>query len=191
MDINNSVAIALPLIRKWEGYKQDLKNGTVKAYLDPIGIPTIGYGTTVYRNGLKVKMGDVISYAQAENELEKGVIDRAIRISKYITRNITDEQMASLISLAYNAGEGFVIKSKVLQNINSPFFDVFKTAAILKDTATTANGVRLRGLVLRRKDESALFASGGADGKKKVQTSVNSSSGNNIFDRFRGFIFGY
>ncbi len=44
----------LDLIKKWEGFRAN-------AYLDPVGIPTIGYGTIRYPNGQKVQMGDIIS----------------------------------------------------------------------------------------------------------------------------------
>lgn len=49
----------LDLIKKFEGLR-------LWAYLDPAGIPTIGYGTIRYPNGQKVKLGDEITEQQAE-----------------------------------------------------------------------------------------------------------------------------
>jgi lysozyme len=49
----------LNVIMKWEGFYLD-------AYLDPVGIPTIGYGTIRYPNGVKVRLGDKITKAEAE-----------------------------------------------------------------------------------------------------------------------------
>ncbi|MFM7716173.1 MAG: lysozyme, partial [Microcystis sp.] len=44
--------ICLDLIKKWEGFRAN-------AYLDPVGIPTIGYGTIRYPNGQPVELGDI------------------------------------------------------------------------------------------------------------------------------------
>ncbi|MDJ0532783.1 MAG: lysozyme [Xenococcaceae cyanobacterium MO_207.B15] len=49
----------LDLIKKWEGFRSE-------AYLDPVGIPTIGYGTIRYPDGRKVGLGDTISEQVAE-----------------------------------------------------------------------------------------------------------------------------
>ena len=49
------------LIKLFEGYKP-------KAYLCPAGVPTIGYGSTMYQTGLKIKLSDTINEQQA-NEL--------------------------------------------------------------------------------------------------------------------------
>ncbi len=49
---------AIALIEEFEGLR-------LNAYLDPVGVPTIGYGTIAYPNGRKVEMGDSISAAEA------------------------------------------------------------------------------------------------------------------------------
>ena len=41
----------------------------LKAYLDPVKIPTIGFGTIVYPNGKRVKIGDVCTEEQANQWL--------------------------------------------------------------------------------------------------------------------------
>ena len=47
----NTEKKGLALIKKYEGFYS-------KPYLDPIGIPTIGYGATYYPNKVKVTMKD-------------------------------------------------------------------------------------------------------------------------------------
>lgn len=63
----------LDIIKKWEGYKTD-------AYLDPVGIPTIGYGTIRYPDGRKVRLGEKATQAQAEAFLafEVGEVVKAL-----------------------------------------------------------------------------------------------------------------
>ena len=39
------------LIKQFEGYRS-------KAYIDAVGIPTIGYGSTMWNDGKKVKLGE-------------------------------------------------------------------------------------------------------------------------------------
>ena len=46
-------------IKKEEGLR-------LKAYLDQAGIPTIGYGTIIFEDGRKVKLGDAITPDVAE-----------------------------------------------------------------------------------------------------------------------------
>lgn len=41
----------LPIIKRWEGFR-------AKPYLDIVGVPTIGYGSTFYLDGTKVTMKD-------------------------------------------------------------------------------------------------------------------------------------
>jgi lysozyme len=49
------------LIKLFEGYKP-------KAYLCPASVVTIGFGSTMYTDGRKIKLGDTINEQQA-NEL--------------------------------------------------------------------------------------------------------------------------
>jgi lysozyme len=68
----------LDLIEKWESLKLD-------AYIDPVGIPTIGWGTIRYPNGQKVKMGDKISQAEAEAFLKFEIDDIVGDLSPSLT----------------------------------------------------------------------------------------------------------
>ena len=50
------------LIKKWEGL-------SLKAYKCPAGVWTIGYGTTFYPDGSKVKEGDTCTKEEADGLL--------------------------------------------------------------------------------------------------------------------------
>ena len=55
-----NLAIAIELCKRFEGFRS-------KPYLCPAGIPTIGYGSTIYRSGQKVTLNDApITEEQAE-----------------------------------------------------------------------------------------------------------------------------
>lgn len=110
----------LEIIKEFEGF-------STKAYLCPVGVPTIGYGTTVYSNGVKVKLGDIITKEKAEKELLEYINNRIIPILKRTIPywdEMNNNQKSALISFAYNLGEyfygksGFSSISKVLREKN-------------------------------------------------------------------------
>jgi len=74
------------------------------AYLDPAGIPTIGYGFTTI-NGKPVKMGDIISLSDAEQELTKQ-ISKHQSYKNLVTTPLSEAQNAALTSFEYNLGSG-------------------------------------------------------------------------------------
>lgn len=155
--MTSAKAKALPLIRKFEGLHTDNKDGTVSAYLDPVGIPTIGYGTTLYNNGAKVKMGDRISYQTANDELHFECDEKLKAIDQMVKVSINNNQKAALLSFTYNLGVGALQSSTLLSLLNAG-----------KDKQTVANeftkwvyagGKVLNGLVIRRNEEKQLFLS--------------------------------
>lgn len=155
---------ALELIKKKEGIKLNSK-GQAVAYQDVGGIWTIGYGNIFYdtvpalknRFGRsKVQKGDVISQAEADQLLNATVETIAKKITPQIKRVApTTNELASLISLAYNIGTGALLKSKLfaLYNANKPKLEV---ANRFFDWVYV-QGKQVQGLVNRRKDEQKIF----------------------------------
>ena len=102
----------LNLIKKFEGYHEKLPDGRAQAYPDPIygwEVPTIGYGTTKYPNGSKVRRNDIITPAEAEKylaweveEVCKPVLERIPTWSQ-----MNQDQQGALYSFAYNLGANF------------------------------------------------------------------------------------
>jgi GH24 family phage-related lysozyme (muramidase) len=95
----------LDLIKQFEGCH-------LKAYPDPLsgGDPwTIGWGTTRYPDGKKVRPGDVISQAKADEYL----IEYCQRIVEHLSKTIpgwdelSENRRGALLSFAYNLGMGF------------------------------------------------------------------------------------
>lgn len=149
----------LRLIKRWEGCK-------LEAYLDPVKIPSIGYGCIVYPDGKKVRLGDRITQEQADAFLLHECQHRAEAISKLIAIDITQNQFDALLSLAYNIGEGAFAESTLLRRLNAS--DLQGAAEqFLAWNKATVNGVKieLSGLTNRRQDEKRLFESDSAPGE--------------------------
>jgi lysozyme len=155
---------ALELIKKKEGIKLNSK-GQAIAIQDVGGIWTIGYGNIFYDSVPAIKArfgrsnvakGDVISLKEAEQLLEATVTTIAEKIAPKIKRVApTTNELASLISLAYNIGTGAFLKSKLfeLYNANKPKLEV---ANRFLDWVYV-NGKQVKGLLNRRKDEQKIF----------------------------------
>ena len=145
MIINNA---GLSLIKEFEGFRAD-------AYLDPVGIPTIGYGTTSAAGvGIAVRIPMRITEAQAQAYLAAALDKFAAHIRPLITAPINQNEWAAFLSLAYNIGPGAFGKSSALRKFNQ-LDRVGAADAIL--LWNKGGGRVLKGLVRRRAAERALF----------------------------------
>lgn len=138
------MAYAIDIIKKYEGCK-------LSAYKCPAGVWTVGYGTTVYPDGSKVKEGDQITQAKAEALLLDYVINKVMPNIRDL--GLTDNQEAALCSLIYNIGWGAFAKSKCYKAIKAKDWEtVFKNWDWCK-----GDGKFLKGLAKRRAEEMFLF----------------------------------
>lgn len=143
----------LDLIKKWEGLK-------LEAYLDPVGIPTIGYGTIAYPDGRQVAMGDRISQEQADGFLLHECTSICTRVEGLCKVQINQNQYDALVSFSYNVGVGAFGDSTLLKKLNQS--DYAGAASEFPNwNKGTVNGqkVELPGLTNRRMDEKELFES--------------------------------
>ena len=138
------------LVKEFEGY-------SATAYPDPGSGDepwTIGYGTTKYPDGTKVKKGDQCIRSAAEEwlryELEaKGdVVDSLVRVP------LEQHQFDALCSFTYNVGTKAFQDSTLRKMVNAA---LFSEAAQQFLRWTRASGRVLPGLVKRREEERALF----------------------------------
>lgn len=121
----------------------------LKAYKDPVGIWTIGYGST----GPHVVPGKVITEAQAEELLK----DDLSRFEAWVSANCnpsTDNQFSALVSFAFNLGEG-ALKDSTLRKKH--LAGDYVGAAGEFGKWINAGGRPLPGLVKRRAKEAALY----------------------------------
>lgn len=137
----------IELIKHFEGLR-------LTGYIDPVGIPTIGYGHT----GSEVKVGATISEAEADQILRSDLEKFAKGVRNRITVTVSDNAFAALVSFAFNTGLGNFGSSTLLKKLNA---GDAKGASkeFLRWVKGTINGkkVTLPGLVRRRKAESKLF----------------------------------
>lgn len=135
----------MTLIKKYEGCR-------LEAYKCPAGTPTIGWGTTFYPDGSRVKMGDKITQQEADNILQWYCVEH-IQLPK---GQFTVNQKVSLYSLLYNIGMNAFNRSQCKKYIEAQdWANAYKSW-----NWTKAGGKELKGLVRRRNDEKALFFEG-------------------------------
>lgn len=141
----------LNLVKKWEGFYAN-------AYLCPANVWTIGYGTTVWPDGKRVKKGDTITRTEAEKLLEKQVNEHASTIATYVKVPLNQNQFDALASFQYNLGRHILKGSSLLKYLNAKQWDK-AVNSMMQYCKARVNGTLtvLRGLENRRKEEVALF----------------------------------
>ena len=75
----------------------------LKAYDDGGGVWTIGYGTTIYPNSIKVKRGDTCTIEQAKAYMAHDLKKFESAVNE-VTVDLNQNQFDALVSLAYNIG---------------------------------------------------------------------------------------
>ena len=126
------------------------------AYDDGVGVWTIGFGTTVYPNGMKVKKGDTCTEAQAKAYMAHDLKKFESAVNNAVTVPLNQNQFDALVSLAYNIGTNAFSKSTLVKKLNA---NDNRAAADQFDVWVNAGGKRMQGLVNRRAKEKALFIS--------------------------------
>lgn len=144
MKVSNN---AVNLIIKYEGFRN-------KAYLDPAGKWTIGYGTTRYEYGAPVKEGDTITKTRAKAILKQQIDEHASTIEKYVTVKLNQNQYDALASFQYNLGAHILPGTKLLEYINSKNW--VAAAEQMKLFVNRGSSFEL-GLRNRREEEASLF----------------------------------
>lgn len=126
------------------------------AYDDGVGVWTIGFGTTVYPNGIKVMKGDTCTETQAKTYMAHDLKKFEATVNKAVTVQLNQNQFDALVSLAYNIGTRAFSKSTLVKKLND---NDIHGAADQFDVWVNAGGKRMQGLVNRRAKEKALFLS--------------------------------
>jgi lysozyme len=131
---------------------------SLKPYLCPAKIPTIGYGNTYYADGKRVTLLDKDINKQQAFDMFKEIANRfAKRVDTLVTSNINQNQFNSLVSFAYNVGTGNFSSSTLLKKVNRNPDDLTIKDEFLK--WNKAGGKVLNGLTNRRNEEADLYFS--------------------------------
>lgn len=151
MKITKISNLGLELIKKYEGFK-------AKAYLCPANVITIGYGSTYYEDGTKVKLTDSpITQERATELLEALLVSYERSVDSYCVDTINQNQFDSLCSFAYNCGVGNLKSSTLLKKVNKNPNDPTIKDEFLK--WNKGGGKVLTGLTKRRIEEAQLYFS--------------------------------
>ena len=124
------------------------------AYLCPAKVWTIGFGTTVYPNGVKVKKGDSCTLEQAKQFKAHDLKRFEKTVSDLVKIPLTQNQFDALVSLTYNIGTGAFEKSTLLKKLNA---GDYQGAADQFTVWNKGGGKVLQGLVNRRAKEKEVF----------------------------------
>jgi lysozyme len=131
-------AVALVGLAVHEGYREH-------AYLDIVGVPTIGYGTTE-----NVKLGDrtdpVKALERALSDMQKfeGAIKQCVKVPLH------QYEYDAYLSLSYNIGSGAFCRSTLVRLLNEGKYEQ-ACDQILR--WNKAGGKVVRGLAIRREKE--------------------------------------
>lgn len=134
----------IELIQYFEGYSPFI-------YKDAVGIPTIGFGHVIKpgENFIEPLMGD-----DALNLLENDVMKTAKVINPIINVPLKSGQFDALTSFSFNLGSGTLRKSTLLKYVNSGRNDQVPAQF---NRYVYAGGIKLTGIVIRRKLEARLY----------------------------------
>lgn len=140
-----AVALAIPLIARWEGAE-------LRAYPDIVGVWTICYGET-----RGVKPGDTATLADCQARLAVAVGEYEAGIRKCLPARLPDPTRAAFVSAAYNIGTGAFCRSSMSRRALAGDLRGACDALMLWNRA---GGREVRGLTDRRAAERALCLSG-------------------------------
>lgn len=132
----------LRLLKSFEGLR-------LNAYLDAVGVWTIGYGTT---SG--VRPGMQITALQAEEFLKRDLVRFERAVAELVRVPLNEDQFSALVSFTYNVGESALANSTLLKLLNR---GDYRGAADQLLRWNKGDGVELPGLTRRRRAERALF----------------------------------
>lgn len=141
------------IIQEFEGCK-------LHAYRDSAGVATIGIGTTIYPDQVKVEMGNVCTKLQAEAYLRHHLEVKVYpQVNKYFTGKLPSDQLyASVCSIVYNCGAGILTGESFTKAKNSMKLEDF-ASAFKKWNKIRVDGqlVVSKGLANRREKEVSYF----------------------------------
>jgi lysozyme len=129
---------------------------SLKPYLCPAKIPTIGYGNCYYPDGKRVTLLDKQITKQEAFEMFKEIANKfAKRVDELVKTELTQNQFNALVSFAYNVGTGNFASSTLLKKVNKNPNDLTIKAEFLR--WNKAGGKVINGLTNRRIEEADLY----------------------------------
>ena len=135
----------IELLKQLEGVR-------LYAYLDVVGVPTIGYGHTK-----NVEMDDVITLERAEALLREDLNEAELCVERQVYYGLAPHQFDALVSLVFNIGVNAFRRSTLLKKLDK--MDILGAADEFLRW-NKAGGKVNKGLTKRRKMERDIFLIG-------------------------------
>ena len=147
----------MKLIEAGKALIKKFETCVLKAYIDAVGILTIGWGHT----GKDVVPGLIWSQSQADQVFEDDTTSRSKVLAIYLDKVPTsDQQYSAMLSLMYNIGNNALRNSTVLRLHKAGDYKGAAAAFLMWNKGTVdGKKVVLNGLTARRKEEKALYLS--------------------------------
>lgn len=145
----SAIQIAAAICKQFEGFR-------AKPYRCPANVPTLGFGTTTYPNGKRVKMDDPpVDKTIATDYLYHELRRSEAAVLRYCPGlALDDNKRAALIDFTYNLGPGRLQTSTLRRRINQGNW-VEAKRELMK--WVRGGGKVLPGLVKRRTVEARLL----------------------------------
>ena len=141
----------IKLIKDFEGFRR-------RPYLCSAGVATIGYGSTRYSNGVKVKISDQpITEEEADKLLTFYLAKNEVAIEHLIGKPLNQNQFDAVMSFVYNLGLGNFEKSSMLKRMRVNPNDIRIDYEFSK--WVYVGGRRNAGLIRRRTEEANIYFS--------------------------------
>ena len=139
---------AISTVEQYEGYVPE-------AYQDPVGIWTRCYGDTT-----NVTPGAKYSAAECAKSLNDHLVETSSPVMRCIPALALQppQVIVAILDMAYNIGPTALCRSSVARYANAG--DWTAACKRISQIYTTAQGVKLKGLVTRRNQESAMCLDG-------------------------------
>lgn len=152
-----AIALALPIIKRFEGLAKVRADGLIEAYPDPAHgwkVPTIGWGCT----GPDIERATVWTLEQCEKRLGEEAHQRypaLLRASAILAGD--GPRGAAMLDFIFNLGTGAYSGSTLRRKVNE---GEWEEAAAQCRRWVNAGGRKLPGLVLRREVEALMLERG-------------------------------
>lgn len=161
----------LNLLEHFEGLR-------LKPYYDVAGVATIGFGSTYYEDGSKVKITDpAITFERARKLEQHALKGFEVGVLKRTKVYINQEMFDALVCFCYNLGLGNYQASTLRMKLNRGEYEEVYEQFLRWNKA---GGKVYPGLIRRRKAEGSLFNEGVA-----IFMSKSKSFFTQILDFFR------
>lgn len=125
----------------------------LRAYQDPRGIWTIGWGHTG-----SIEDGDFWDQDKCDQVLVDDLANFERAVASYVTAPLNENQFSALVCFVFNAGAGAFYRSSALQRLNQRDYEgACKALGLYTKMRIKGTYVDSPELIRRRADEQSLF----------------------------------